>query len=83
MMNTFIYQTITMTLIEFEEHIAEYEARLALIAEQNWFKILLMHSVVEESTWSAITSWVQYWLKKTEAELLWQAQSQYISEEDF
>ena len=72
-----------MTLIEFEEHIAEYEARLALIAEQHWFQVLFMHSVASKDGDSAITSGTKCWLTKAEAELLWQAQSQYISEEDF
>ena len=43
----YIITKLKMTLDEFEDKIAEYEARLAFIAEENGFKVLLMHSVID------------------------------------
>lgn len=68
-----------MTLVEFEEKIAEYEAQLALIAESHWFDIMLMHSV--KWTWSnVITSWMVHGFKWDDVETIANVQSIYIND---
>ena len=66
-----------MTLDEFEDKIAEYEARLAFIAEENGFKVLLMHSVID-SDYNVRTGWIECGTDMTTALLLWADQLTYI-----
>lgn len=68
-----------MTLDEFEDKIAEYEARLALIAEENWFKVLLVHSIIDKD-YNVRTAWLEYGTDITTALLLWADQLTYIRE---
>lgn len=45
-----------MTKEEFENKVAEYEAHLCWIAEQNWLWVAFMHTVVDSYN-DSITSW--------------------------
>lgn len=68
-----------MTLVEFEEKIAEYEAQLAILAESHWFDIMLMHSI--KWKWSnVLTSWIISGFKWEDVDTLANAQSIYIND---
>ncbi len=46
-----------MTHIEFNDHIMEYEARLVLLANQNWYELLVAHSILDPLTEDVLTGW--------------------------
>lgn len=45
-----------MNLTELQDKIAEYEVRLAKIFEENWYSLLINHSILENATWT-IACW--------------------------
>lgn len=51
------YPVIKMTHIEFNDHIMEYEARLVLLANQNWYELLVTHSLLDPITEDVLTGW--------------------------
>jgi hypothetical protein len=68
-----------MTLVEFEEKIAEYEAQLVIIAESRWFDIMLMHSIKWKGS-NVLTSWIVQGFKEEDIDALVNAQSIYIND---
>lgn len=46
-----------MTQEQFNDHIAEYEARLVLLAAEQWYELLVTHSLYDPMTEDVYTWW--------------------------
>lgn len=48
---------LTMTQEQFNDHIMEYEARLVLLAKEQWYELLVTHSLLDPVTEDVYTGW--------------------------